>query len=122
MTSSADLVQQGRTAIDTVAQRVKSEPGFAARFKEEPVAVLLEVGAPTEGLGDILRETGFGDQDVSGYLSGLGIDPSRNLGIGGPSLAGRQLGGSSPIGRLSGGGLQDCSGTCNCSSSCLFTF
>ncbi|MBI2762124.1 MAG: hypothetical protein HYX51_11945 [Chloroflexi bacterium] len=122
MASNSDLVQQGRAAIDTVAQRVQSGPGFAARFKEEPVAVLIEAGAPAEGLGDILRETGFGDQDVSGYFSGLAIDPSRNLGIGGPGLAGKQLAGGSALGRLPGGGLQECSGTCNCSSSCLLTF
>jgi hypothetical protein len=45
---------------------VKSDPGYAARFKEEPVAVLLEAGAPVEGMTDILRETGFGEDEVSG--------------------------------------------------------
>ena len=118
--TSANLVQQGRAAIDTVTRQVQSDPGYAARFKDSPVEVLLEAGAPAEGIGDILRETGFSDQDVSGYFSGLAIDPRGSLG-GRPGLPG-----SGPSlaagGRLGVGGLAECSGTCNCSSSCLFTF
>jgi len=120
MTSESDLVQQGRTAIDTVAQRVKSDPQYAERFKEEPVALLLEAGAPAEGMVDILRETGFSSEDVSGFIMGIGISAPKlstgQLGAPQPGLA------SGPGGLAGGGGLMDCSGTCNCSSSCLFTF
>ena len=118
MTSESDLVRQGRAAIDTVAQRVKGDAAYAARFKDEPVAVLIEAGAPPEGLGDILRETGFDEGDVSGYLATFNLSPGLNLPTGGSGLRS----GSPQIGRLPGGGLMDCSGTCNCSSSCLFTF
>jgi hypothetical protein len=118
MTSESDLVRQGRAAIDTVSQRVKADPAFASRFKDEPVAVLIEAGAPPEGLGDILRETGFDEGDVSGYLASFNLSPGLNLPTSGPGLRS----GPSPIGKLPGGGLMDCSGTCNCSSSCLFTF
>jgi hypothetical protein len=81
--------------------------------------VLIEAGAPPEGLGDILRETGFDEGDVSGYLASLNFSGGLNLPTGSPGLRG----GPSPLaGKLPGGGLMDCSGTCNCSSSCLFTF
>jgi hypothetical protein len=120
MASQESLVQQGRAAIDSVAARVKSDPSYAERFKEEPVAVLLEAGAPAEGMVDILRETGFADEDVSGYLLATGI----NLGPTLSTSSTRLTSPSSSIGRLPGGtgGLAECSGTCNCSSSCLFTF
>jgi hypothetical protein len=120
MTSEQSLVQQGRAVIDTVTARVQSDPAYAARFREEPVPALLDAGAPAEGLTDILRETGFSQEEVSGYLLALniksGIGPSApgaplpTLGSGRPGIA------SVP------GSLADCSGTCNCSSSCLFTF
>jgi hypothetical protein len=119
MTSESDLVRQGRAAIDTVAERVKGDAAYAARFKDEPVSVLLEAGAPAEGLVDILRETGFDEGDVSGYLASLNLTPGLNLPTAGPGLR------AGPAG-LRGGTLADCttscSGTCNCSSSCLFTF
>src|SRR5438874_6854814 len=109
MTSDANLVQQGRAAIDAVSQRVKSDPAYAARFKEEPAAVLLEAGAPAEGMGDILRETGFGEDEVSGFAMTLGLSSPTTLSGPRPTL-----GGTSPIGGVRpGGSLAECSGTCN---------
>src|SRR5262245_8534939 len=123
MTSDTNLVQQGRSAIDAVSKRVKSDPDYAARFKEEPVAVLLEAGAPAEGMGDILRETGFNDDDVAGFALTLGISSPTTL-SGTSTLTGTtSLSGTSGLGTVRpGGGFAECSGTCNCSSSCLFTF
>lgn len=124
MTTESSLVQQGRAAIDKVAAEVKNDPAYAARFKEEPVAVLIEAGAPAEGMVDILRETGFDEEDASGYILAMNISPS--IGLSSPTAPRPTLGGST--GGLTGrtGGLMDCttscSGTCNCSSSCLFTF
>jgi hypothetical protein len=116
MTSDANLVQQGRAAIDTVTEKVRSDPQFAARFKEEPVAVLLEAGAPEAGMVDILRETGFGEDEVKGFGMTIGISTPTTLS---PRPT---LGGTPTLGPRPGGGVMDCSGTCNCSSSCLFTF
>jgi hypothetical protein len=118
MASKSELVTQGRKAIDAVAKRVKEDPDYAARFKEEPAELLLEAGAPQEGLVDVLRETGFDEDDVSGFLFKIAPDiklPSTRTGLSttSPSL---------PGGGLAGDCETSCSGTCNCSSSCLFTF
>src|SRR5262249_13869367 len=99
MTSDASLVQQGRAAIDTVSKGVKSDSDYAARFKEEPVAVLLEAGAPAEGMGDILRETGFSDDDVAGFALTLGISsPTTLTGTSTLGTTSPTIGGISPIG------------------------
>ena len=117
MASQEELVEKGRKAIDTVTERVKDDNEYAERFKKEPVEVLLEAGAPEEGLADVLRETGFDEDDVSGFLFQISPTTTSPTSLQKPGI-------SSPT-RLSPGGtggLAECSGTCNCSSSCLFTF
>ena len=87
--------------------------------------LLLEAGAPAAGMIDILRETGFSEEDVSGYVLSLNIrPPTLGPSVGNPRPGGLPggLGTSRP-----GGGLLDCTETnycdktCSCSGSCLFT-
>jgi len=124
MTTQAELWDQTRAAADKLKGRLKSDPAYVKQYQQDPVGTLLETGMPPEGVIDVLREEGFTDQDVAGFLA-----PQLAVSLGGKQLGG--VGGPTPIGvgrRLDfgsiltgpGGGLAHCGITegCGCSGCC----
>jgi hypothetical protein len=119
MTTRDEIVEQGRSAALSVIKRAEEDQGFAAQFRKEPVTVLLDAGAPPEAVADIMREVGFDQQEVSGYLLSAGISPQINLGS--PVNLGGRTGLTNPLAGTAGrlGSIPsaaDCTGL-----SCLIT-
>jgi hypothetical protein len=99
MSTNDEIVQQARAAVEAISRHAKADPNYGARFRAEPVAVLLQAGAPAETVAEILREAGMEQEEVSGYLLFAGISPS--LSLGSPlGSAGRGLP-TSPLGAVS---------------------
>ncbi len=121
MSTNDEIVQQARAAVAEISARAKNDRDYAARFRAEPAAVLLEAGAPPEALAEILREAGLEQEEVSGYLLSAGISPTLNLGssLGHGGLS-SPLGGVAPLGGTVGKLGPVASGD-DCAFSCYVT-
>ncbi|MGH2589055.1 MAG: hypothetical protein ACRDJE_29375 [Dehalococcoidia bacterium] len=112
MTSEADPTQearaQARTAIDRLIRRVRNDGEYAARYRRDPVGLLLEEGMPADGVASVLREGGASDEDVAGFAANY---PSVSVSL--------TPGGSAGSLRAAGG--WPCICTSCCTSACCIT-
>ncbi len=56
-----------RATIDSIVNRLESDPGFQQRVTTDPRGVLREAGLPDEAIDDYLRAS-TSDDEVAGYM------------------------------------------------------
>ena len=64
------LLRRVRTAARTFAERANCEPAFLDGYRADPVGTLRALQLPEIAISDALRESGFTEPEVVGYLAG----------------------------------------------------
>jgi hypothetical protein len=63
------LVRRVRNAARTFAARASCDPAFMDGYRADPVGTLQALGMPAIAISDALRESGFAEPEVVGYLA-----------------------------------------------------
>jgi hypothetical protein len=65
------LAAQIRVAAGVFVERAGSDPAFLPYYRADPVGALRAAGVPEIAIVDALRETGYAEPDVAGFIAGF---------------------------------------------------
>src|SRR5687768_12430715 len=65
------LAEQVRTASRAFVEQAGSNPHFLRGYHADPVGVLRALGMPEIAIADALRETGYAELEVTGFITNV---------------------------------------------------
>jgi hypothetical protein len=71
MSGHRRLAERVRSAARTFVEQAGSDPDFIGRYRADPIGVLRAVGMPEIAIADALRETGYAEPEVAGFIAGM---------------------------------------------------
>jgi hypothetical protein len=86
MSGHRRLAERVRTASRAFVEQASGDPDFLPRYRADPIGVLRALGMPEIAIADALRETGYAELEVTGFIAGLPALEGSLDGAAGPSI------------------------------------